>query len=279
MASALSSEDERLRCGLYSLMTTSFSSPLSTFNGLFPFVVVVSIPLPTLITLALCASSTDFIRACKSLSSGGILIGIFDRFAIFTGLWARWMGGESRINSFITTSESLSDTFNLKSMPFCAHHQFLVWLRGVWEKNLRFRGFSVNGGNGLYDWIDDWFHKITSEFRMRFKWMMRFASTFVTRLNYGEWCNRHQFSFNAINRFSIYTAIVGCVVSHHRIIFSSLHTFLRQRVKLRRKIQFTILRIEDRGKFTNRKNSWKSCRNVSKVHGIFGKVVLQQRQQ
>lgn len=118
----LPSEDDRRRCagtisGLYNFIMTSFSSPLSTFTVLAPLSAVVSLTSPLSDGAAptvFRASSTVFISACKSVSMGGILIGMFERLAVFTGLGNECRGGESHANSFTTISESLSDSFILE---------------------------------------------------------------------------------------------------------------------------------------------------------------------
>lgn len=118
----LPSEDDRLRSvgttsGLYNFMITSFSSPVSTFNSLSQLFAAVSIRWATpvnFVPLIFSVSSTDFIKACKSISIGGFLTGIFNRLTILTALCIALLGRRLRVNSFTTTSESLSDSRNLK---------------------------------------------------------------------------------------------------------------------------------------------------------------------
>lgn len=77
---------------------------------------------------------------------------------------------------------------------------------------------------------------------------------FITRLGqYSEW-NLWGFPLDAIHGFSCYSITIDCIESLG-VTLSFLLTFARQRFQCRREIQFTILMVQDGGKFTFRKNS------------------------
>lgn len=123
-------DDDRLRCcepaifGLYNFITTSFSSPLSITCVWFgsSFVVLASrLPLSSASLVCRRVPSIDFISVCKSLSIGGMRIGMFDRRIILIiddGLSTISFGGELCVNFFTTISESLSDSFTLEKTHY-----------------------------------------------------------------------------------------------------------------------------------------------------------------